>query len=146
MEKYIQVTPETRRHLVALFRVTPMSVWNALNFRRDNDLARRIRRAAINHGGQVILACPECETIHDADGIMRQQFPTGAVITVDKTTALATLIHPDGHVVTTVPQCTIAQLSVLQQEAQTITSTSAYVGRRTDIRSFRPGRLKKKCE
>lgn len=117
MQNHIEVSSETRRHLARLFRCTSMSIWNALNFRRDTDLARRIRKAALNHGGQVMATAPICETWHDASGIMRQQFPSGAVITVDKTTALATLHHPDGHLITTVPGCTIAQLTVLQSEA-----------------------------
>lgn len=37
-----------------------------------NDLAKKIRSLALQRGGIVMVEAPEMDTLHDADGYMRQ--------------------------------------------------------------------------
>lgn len=49
-KKIIKIDKETRLFLLKEFQVTNVCLWNALTFRRNNALARRIRQAALNRG------------------------------------------------------------------------------------------------
>ena len=73
-----------RDYLCKLFRVTPQMVWKALSFESDTDLAKKIRKAALERGGQHVIELPIFETIHDADGYMRQRFPNGVELVAHK--------------------------------------------------------------
>ena len=78
-KRVIEVTKETRDFLQQAFDVTGTMVWYALNFdekRGQSDLAKRIRSLALQKGGVVLNIGPEVETIHSADGRMRQYFHT----------------------------------------------------------------------
>lgn len=87
MKKYIDVTREVRQDIMAAFKVTGKMVYYALNFdakRGESEKAKRIRVYAKQKGGVVMVAAPEVETIHDANGYMRQHFPNGAMIECNK--------------------------------------------------------------
>lgn len=87
MKKYIHVTKEVREHLMEIFGVTNVMVWYALTFhpnRGNSDLAKRIRCCAIQNGGIVLNELPAVETLHDHDGYMRQYFPNGVLLEVNK--------------------------------------------------------------
>lgn len=73
-----------REYLCRLFNVTPQMVWKALSFESDTDLAKKIRKAAIERGGQHVIELPIFETIHDADGYMRQRFANGVELVAHK--------------------------------------------------------------
>nr|WP_314868990.1 hypothetical protein [uncultured Prevotella sp.] len=85
-KRVIEVTKETRDFLQQAFDVTGTMVWYALNFdekRGQSDLAKRIRNLALQKGGVVLNIGPEIETIHSADGRMRQYFPHDVLLEVD---------------------------------------------------------------
>lgn len=87
MKKYIDVTREVRQDIMAAFNVTGKMVYYALNFdakRGESEKAKRIRVYAKQKGGVVMVVTPEVETIHDANGYMRQYFPNGAMIECNK--------------------------------------------------------------
>lgn len=87
MKKYIDVTREVRQDIMAAFKVTGKMVYYALNFdakRGESEKAKRIRVYAKQKGGVVMVVTPEVETIHDANGYMRQYFPNGAMIECNK--------------------------------------------------------------
>ena len=87
MKKYIDVTKEVRQDIMAAFKVTGKMVYYALNFdakRGESEKAKRIRVYAKQKGGVVMVVKPEVETIHDANGYMRQYFPNGAMIECNK--------------------------------------------------------------
>lgn len=89
MEKYIDVTSEVRQKIIKVFGVTERAIFNALKFdskRGNSDKAKRIRQYAWQNGGVTMVVSKEVETIHDSDGYMRQYFPNGAMIEVDKNT------------------------------------------------------------
>ena len=84
--RVIEVTKETREFLQKAFNVTGTMVWYALNFdekRGQSDLAKRIRNLALQKGGVVLNIGPEIETIHSADGCMRQYFPHDVLLEAD---------------------------------------------------------------
>lgn len=85
-KRVIEVTKETRDFLQQAFDVTGTMVWYALNFdekRGQSDLAKRIRNLAMQKGGVVLNIGPEIETIHSADGRMRQYFPHDVLLEAD---------------------------------------------------------------
>ena len=87
MKKYIHVTKENREGLARIFDVTDRMVWYALSFdaaKGWTDLAQRIRKAALERGGIVMVECAEVETLFDADGYIRQYMPNGAMLEISK--------------------------------------------------------------
>lgn len=81
MKKWIKVSKEDREILKKIFKVTERTVFNALGLvDENNDLHKRIRKAAMEHGGEWVTELPVFETIHLTDGTMRQEFPNGAVV------------------------------------------------------------------
>lgn len=77
MKQQIIVDSEARKKLQDVFGVTRVTVWKALNFESDNELARKIRYTAKKEMGGMEIngALPEFETIHDtAKGITTQTF------------------------------------------------------------------------
>lgn len=84
MKKYIHITKENREGLVKIFGVTDRMVWAAITFEKDTDIAKRIRKAAIERGGIMMNELPEMETFHDHDGYMRQYLPNGVLLEFSK--------------------------------------------------------------
>ncbi len=82
MKKYIHVTGKVRDKLMKMFGVTRQSVWRALNFERDTDLARKIRKAAYENYGILMVSLPAMETFHDSDGYIRKYFPNDAMLEI----------------------------------------------------------------
>lgn len=87
MKRYIHIQKADREFILNLFRVTGRTVDNALRFdaeRGNTDLARKIRKVAMEHGGIVMVVSPEAETLFDADGYMRQYLPNGVLLEFEK--------------------------------------------------------------
>lgn len=89
--KRIAVEKENREFLMKAFGVTSVCIWNALTYKRNNSLARKIRKLALERGGYEVQTIPvgknpmDCvETMHDSDGFIRQYFPNGAMIELSK--------------------------------------------------------------
>lgn len=122
MEKYIAVTKETREYLCKLFNTTRQSVWRALYFDKragDTLTARKIRKAAQERGGILMAVCPMVETMHDADGYMRQYFPNGVMVECNKETGRVEIIQ-DGVVVEGFDDVTINELPRIQAAAERV--------------------------
>jgi hypothetical protein len=117
MEKYIAVTKETREYLRKLFKTTRQSVWRALYFENDTPFSKRIRKAAQERGGILMAACPMMETMHDADGYMRQYFPNGVMVECNKETGRVEIIK-DGKAVEGYDKVSINQLYQIQARAE----------------------------
>lgn len=87
MKRYIHIQKAGREFILNLFKVTGRTVDNALRFdaeRGNTDLARKIRKVAMEHGGIVMVVSPEAETLFDADGYMRQYLPNGVLLEFEK--------------------------------------------------------------
>ncbi|KGN77923.1 hypothetical protein HR13_10280 [Porphyromonas gulae] len=108
-----------RGYLCKLFRVTPQMVWKALSFESDTDLAKKIRKAALERGGQHVVELPIFETIHDVEGRMTQTFPGGAIMVCYKDTGAVEVYHA-GELVERYEDVSIAQLDSIQQLCATI--------------------------
>ena len=87
MKRYIHIQKADREFILDLFKVSGRTVDNALRFdaeRGNTDLARKIRKVAMEHGGIVMVVSPEAETLFDADGYMRQYLPNGVLLEFEK--------------------------------------------------------------
>lgn len=118
----IEVAQEVREKIIKVFGVTGKTVSNALNYsggtRSESDLAKRIRRMAMQNGGRRMVYWPECETIHDeANGMMVQTFDNGAKLVFDKKTGYTTLIRPDGSEDLGWSDTKVCQIQTLQEMA-----------------------------
>lgn len=66
MEKQIYLSNAGKEHLRKVFKCTKVMVWYALTFKRDSDLARKIRYVALTQLGGVANWKPEeVETTHE---------------------------------------------------------------------------------
>jgi hypothetical protein len=119
MERFISLRSEQVKELAAKMDMTIAMVHRCLSYSNERAVAFKVRREALAMGGVPMLTAPECETIHDADGFMRQYFNNGAQIIVDKRVGRVTLINPDGDLEITVNSgCSIHELMNIQLEAE----------------------------
>lgn len=101
MKKYIHITKEDRMFIMKALGVTERTVFNAVRFdskRGDTELARKIRKLAMERGGIVMVVIPEIETMFDSDNYMRQYFPNGALLEISKDNGNADIYFKDEHV------------------------------------------------
>ena len=83
MKKCIHITKEDRMFIMKALGVTERTVFNAIRFdskRGDTELARKIRKLAMERGGIVMVEIPEIECLFDADGYMRQYLPNNTIL------------------------------------------------------------------
>ena len=88
-QRFIHLDKPGREFIMKAFKVGPKTVANALYFSKEkgfSDTSERIRRLALERGGVVMNVVPECETIFEANGVMRQTFQNGALVEADKNT------------------------------------------------------------
>ncbi len=93
MKKIITATKENREFLSKAFNVTERMVYKSLSGTSDSPLARKIRFTALQRGAQEVEVYDEFETWHDADGFMRQYFPNGAMLEVNKKAAIGWIFY-----------------------------------------------------
>lgn len=84
--KFIDTPTGVINKMAKIFNVSRCTVWKSLNYHNNSELAQRIRKAAMENGGVEKLSLPVWETFHDADGYMRQYYPNGAKIEINKST------------------------------------------------------------
>ena len=75
MKRYIHIQKKDREFIAKSFGITEQSVLNAIKFdakRGHTDLAKKVRKLAMERGGIIMIEAPEWETLHDSDGYMRQ--------------------------------------------------------------------------
>lgn len=83
MKKYIHIKKEDREFIMKAFGVTERTVYNAIRFdekRGNTELAKRIRKLAMERGGIVMTVIPDVETLFDADRYMRHYLPNGVLL------------------------------------------------------------------
>lgn len=111
------MTDEQREFLMKLFGVTYQMTWYALNFypkKGESDLAKKIRKVALERGGFVVCTLPESEVVHDSEGMMRQWFASGMMWECDKKTGEVRVKDRQGMTVETLSIPGITQLEALQ--------------------------------
>lgn len=75
MKKYIHIKKEDREFIAKALKITERTIFNATHYTDINEgseLSKKIRTLALQRGGIVMAEAPEIETLHDADGYMRQ--------------------------------------------------------------------------
>lgn len=123
MNKYISVSNEGVKALQRTFKVKgkaicERSVKNALAFRTDNELARKIRFAAIkHHGGCTYYVCKEGEFFFDSDNCWHAVYPNRAEIYIDKQTGECTVYGPKGDVVAKYTNIMLSQIDEIKNMA-----------------------------
>lgn len=95
MKRYIHIKKADREFILNLFKVSGRMVDYALRFdgeRGNTELARKIRKVAMEHGGIIMTVIPEQETFYDADGYMRQYLLTAFCWSLRKRQAMAAVM------------------------------------------------------
>ena len=114
------MTKEQRQFLCKAFNVTKVMVSYALNFhptQGQSELAKRIRKLAIERGGFLMCCAPESEVVHDAEDMMRQYFENGMMWEGDKRTGLLELKDEKGEVVLRIENATLTDIEAVQKKA-----------------------------
>lgn len=122
---YIKVSNEARAKLARLFRVEEKTVYLALTYRRNSDMARKIRFTAVhNFGGVAMCHCPECETMHniteDGRDLMVQNFDNGVRLEIDKHTGAVVVYDRKGAELSRRQIKEFTELSELQLYAESL--------------------------
>lgn len=126
MNKYISVSKEGIKALQRTFKVKGKEICercvkNALAYRTNNELARKIRFAAIkHHGGCTYYNIPEGEFFFDSDSCARAIYSNGAEVYLDKQTGEGIVFGPRGHVVAKYDHVMLTQISELTRIAEAL--------------------------
>ncbi len=113
----IDLSAEGYKKIEKAFGLGWRTVHNALFFQdKGSDTGQRIRKMALELGGQVMVTLPECETfhIHGEHHLMEQRFPSGAVIVVDFSTGDGVLKDSKGRERLRKANLMISDLEVMQ--------------------------------
>lgn len=119
MRKQILTDNETKTFLMKAFKCSRQAVWQALNFKRDSDQARRIRQLALKRGGKLTDGyMPKCETTHEeVEKTMTQTFGPRVKLVVDKETRDVS-VYVDGQLKDSYKSITVPDLMQLQYEVE----------------------------
>lgn len=93
MKKYIHLKKEDREFIAKAFGITPRMVFSAVHFESDSELARKVRKLAMDRGGIVMVEAPEAETLFDADGYMRQRLGNGVLLEFNLQDSSCVVLH-----------------------------------------------------
>lgn len=128
-KRIIVITPEESRYIQRAFKVSKVTVWQAVKYVKNNDLHKKIRKFAIERGNPQMVLAPEFDTIYltnrkDADGkmteYMMQLFENGAIIEGNRDTGLVTIRNKGGKVVGTYQNPRISELKAIQEVAKSL--------------------------
>ena len=128
-KRIIVITPEESRYIQRAFKVSKVTVWQAVKYVKNNDLHKKIRKFAIERGNPQMVLAPEFDTIYltnrrDADGKMTeymvQTFENGAIIEGNRDTGLVTIRSKGGKVVATYQNPSISELKAIQEVAMSL--------------------------
>lgn len=128
-KRIIAITPRERDYLMKQFGCCDVTVYDAVKYRKDNDLHKRIRKVAIERGNPQMVLAPEFETIFitnraDADKEMTrymvQTFENGATLEGNMRTGYVTIRDKKGRTVYVNTNPTITELMAIQEVAQSL--------------------------
>lgn len=124
MKKQILTDNETKAFLIKTFGCTRQAVWQALNFERNSELARKIRTLALKRGGKLTEGyVPDCETsFNESEGTMDVTFGERVKIIVHRDTdAVEVLV--DGDVKDSYEKLSVFDFTQLQHEVEQMAAT-----------------------
>lgn len=128
-KRIILVTPEETKYLARLFNVSTVTVWAALKYRKSNLIHQKIRKAAIERGGQQMVLTPEFEAIYitnrqDADKNMTrymvQPFENGATIEGNFKTGLVVIRDKNGEIKGKWNSPKLSEMGTIQEQAASL--------------------------
>ena len=131
--KFIDLPNAKKAQLARLFGKSRQTIWAALNYVTDSDLAKKIRKAALNMGGVVKNNfqtpegfMPNCETkyIHGEGTVLGiiQTFPNNVRVEFENKKEIAT-ISCDGEVVKVFEKVVMDDWTRIVYEAQSLSDT-----------------------
>lgn len=126
MDKYISVNKEGIKALQRTFKVKGKAICervvkNALAYRTNNELARKIRFAAIqHHGGCTYYNLPEGEFFFDSDSCAFAVYTNGAEVRLDKQTGEGFVYGPKGDLIERREHVMLTQIPELSRIAQAL--------------------------
>lgn len=126
MNKYISVNKEGIKALQRTFKVKGKEICercvkNALAYRTNNELAKKIRFAAVkHHGGCTYYISTESECFFDSDSSMRYVCPNKAEIYFDKQTGDGIIYDPKGRIVARYDNVPVSQIGEMQRMAEAL--------------------------
>lgn len=120
MKRYIHIKKADREFIMKSLKVTERMVYYAIGFATDTDLAREIRKLAMERGGIIMVVSPEIDCLHDADGYMRQYFPNGAMIEFSKKDDAGCDVYYKGVKVRHYDKVMVSDISEIQSWAVTL--------------------------
>ena len=124
MKKQILTDNETKAFLIKTFGCTRQAVWQALNFERNSEQARKIRTLALKCGGKLTEGyIPDCDTsFNESDGTMDVTFGERVKIIVHRDTdAVEVLV--DGDVKDSYEKLSVFDFTQLQHEVEQMAAT-----------------------
>ncbi len=128
-QRIIVITPEERECLKRIFKVSTPTVWAAVKYLKNNDIHKRIRKAAIERGNPQMVLAPEFDTIYitnrpDADGQTRrymvQTFGNGATLEGCFNTGLVVICDKRGKVRGQWQSPTLTEIAAIQEVAMSL--------------------------
>ena len=128
-KRIIAITPRERDYLMKLFGCSDVTVYEAVKYRKNNLLHKKIRKVAIERGNPQMVLAPEFETIYitnraDADKEMSrymvQTFENGATLEGNLTTGLVVIRDKRGEVKGQWDSPKISELMAIQEVAQSL--------------------------
>ena len=121
MKKVITVTREQRDFLCRAFKVTKVMVSYALNFhpvKGQSELAKKIRRLAVERGGYMLVTAPASEVVFDYDGVFKQFFENGWMWEGNLHTGLLEIKDEKGDVVERIENATLTDIETMQEKLE----------------------------
>ena len=128
-KRIIVITPQERDYLMKIFDCSDVSVYEAVKYRKNNDLHKKIRKAAIERGNPQMVLAPEFDTIYitnrpDADKKMRrymvQTFENGATLEGCFDTGLVEVRDKRGKVKGQWQNPKVSEIKSIQEQAQNL--------------------------
>ena len=131
--KFIDLPNAKKAQLARLYGKSRQTIWAALNYVTDSDLAKKIRKAALNMGGVVKNNfqtpegfMPNCETkyIHGEGTVLGiiQTFPNNVRVEFENKKEIAT-ISCDGEVIKVFEKVLLRDWTRIVYEAQSLSDS-----------------------
>ena len=128
-QRIIVITPQERDYPMKIFGCSDVSVYEAVKYRKNNDLHKKIRKAAIERGNPQMVIAPEFDTIYitnrrDADEKMHrymvQSFENGATLEGCFDTGLVVIRDKRGEVRGEWQSPRLTEIAAIQEVAMSL--------------------------
>lgn len=119
MKKYIHIQKKDREFIAKALGITERMVFKGIRFESESELAQKVRKLAMSRGGIVMVEIPEIETLHDADGYIRQYLPNDTLLEISKVEGSCDVWH-NGEKVRRYENVMVGEIPSIQDWASTL--------------------------